>query len=342
MRYAYSLLVFLLSILVTYSQAKPKYTIAVIPKSTNHIYWDYVHVGAKQAAKELNINISWAGPRDESQSQVGYVQRMLESNISALVIAPNHQSNLVPITEQLVASGVKVVLIDSGMDGSGYSSFIATDNYQAGSQAGEYLAKLLNQQGHIMLLRYKQGNSSTMLREQGFLDTMKKYPGLTLVYDDYVGTSVGSTYHTLLRVFKNIPKVDGIFAPNESSTTGLIRALKKKGLSSKVKTVGFDISQELAKAIKRGKLNGTMLQQPIEIGYLGVKQAYEILENKAKTNKEKIFTEAILITRKNINSKDIKPLLYISSKKGKSNHANTEDLLAKFFVLLRLLYQRGQ
>ncbi|WP_163833564.1 ABC transporter substrate-binding protein [Spartinivicinus ruber] len=338
MRYAYNLLILLLSILVISTQAKPRYTIAVIPKSTNHIYWDYVHVGAKQAAKELNIKIMWSGPRDESQPQIGYIQRMLESNIDALVIAPNHRSNLIPIIEKLVASGIKVVIIDSGMDGSSYSSFIATDNYQAGSQAGEYLAKLLNQQGHIMLLRYKQGNSSTMLREQGFLDTIKKYPGLKLVYDDYVGTSVGSTYHTLLRIFKNMPKIDGIFAPNESSTTGLIRALKKKGLSSKVKTVGFDISPELVKAIKRGKLNGTMLQQPIKIGYLGVKQAFEILEKKPV--KSQTLTKAILVTPKNIRNKKIKSLLYISSKAGKTRSPTTpEDFLTKLLIILELLYK---
>ncbi|MCX4029320.1 substrate-binding domain-containing protein [Endozoicomonas sp. SM1973] len=339
MRYSYHLLLVLLSISILSSQAKSNYKIAVIPKSTNHVYWNYFYIGTRQAAQELNIKIIWTGPRKEGQSQVGYIRRLQKSNIDALIIAPGHHSKLVPTINKLISSGIKFIIIDSEMDNSNYTHLIATDNYQAGSQAGEYLSSLLNKKGRIMLLRYKQGNRSTQQREQGFLDTLKKYPSMEIVYDDYVGTSAGSAYHALFPIFKRASIIDGVFASNESSTIGLLRALKKTGFSGKVKTVGFDINDELVAALKTGELHGTMLQQPIKIGYLSVKQAYEALEK--KLTKSKTLVKTVLVTHENINSKKIQSLLYINTKKVMANYSNTEDLLTKFFVLLRLIYQQS-
>lgn len=337
MEYIYKLTSILL-ICFFVSVVQAKYRIAVIPKSTNHVYWDYVHLGAKEAAKEFGVSIIWAGPRDESKSQVGYLQRMLENEVDAVVIAPSSRTKLVPIINKLMLADIKIIIIDSGVDGKGYNSFIATDNYKAGYQAGEYLAKLMGEKGNAMLLRYRRGNDSTTLRENGFLKAIQNYPSIKLVYDDFVGTSVGSAYHTLLRAFTNLTKIDGAFAPNESSAAGLVRALNKNGRIGKMKVVGFDISNELVQAIKSGGLDGIMLQQPSKLGYQGVKQAIDALEGKEV--KSKVLTEAILVTPKNINDQKIKSLLYISEKKKETESISktfSEKFLVKLFIILQLL-----
>ena len=37
-------------------------TIAVIPKGTSHVFWQSIHAGANQAARELGVQIIWRGP----------------------------------------------------------------------------------------------------------------------------------------------------------------------------------------------------------------------------------------------------------------------------------------
>ena len=58
-------------------QAGKKISIAVIPKGTTHIYWKGVEAGARQAAKELGIEMSWKGPlkEDDRAQQIQIVEQ---------------------------------------------------------------------------------------------------------------------------------------------------------------------------------------------------------------------------------------------------------------------------
>src|SRR5206468_6607032 len=63
----------------------------------------------------------------------------------------------------------------------------------------------------------------------------------------------------------------GVFCPNESSTFGMLLALKARGLAGKVKFVGFDASEGLVEALRQGEIDALTVQNPIRMGYLGVK-----------------------------------------------------------------------
>ena len=71
-------------------------------------------------------------------------------------------------------------------------------------------------------------------------------------------------------VFQFKDKVDGIFAPNESSASGMADVLRSQGLNKKVLLMGFDSSKPLLQAIGEGDVVGSILQDPYRMGYLGV------------------------------------------------------------------------
>ncbi len=83
--------------------------------------------------------------------------------------------------------------------------------------------------GRIFLIRYQEGSASTSQREAGFLDTAKKeFPGLhLLVQDQYAGATTETAYQLAENLISRFPDVEGIFAPNESSTFGVLRALQE-------------------------------------------------------------------------------------------------------------------
>src|SRR5207237_8034289 len=70
-----------------------------------------------------------------------------------------------------------------------------------------------------------------------------------------------------LRTAEGGLKVDGLFCPNESSAFGMLRALQSAKLAGKVKFVGFDTSDKLSAALQSGELHGTVLQNPVQMGY---------------------------------------------------------------------------
>jgi ribose transport system substrate-binding protein len=298
-------------------QSAPKgLTIAVIPKGTSHVYWQSVHAGAVKAARELGVDVIWRGPlrEDDRDAQVSEVEGFVSRGISGIVLAPLDDSALVGPVKSAAASGIPVVIIDSGLKGEDFVSFVATDNLKGGRLGGEHLAALLKGKGKVVLLRYTEGSDSTNKREEGFLEAMKANPGIEVVSSNqYGGTDVEGAYkksESLLSVYKTPDGglgVDGIFCPNESTTLAMLRVLQANRWAGKVRFVGFDASENLVKGLVDGQIDGLVVQDPVRMGYLGVKTI--VAHIKGQPVETRIDTGVQVATRANMGEPAMKELL---------------------------------
>lgn len=289
-------------------------TIAVIPKGTTHEFWKSIHAGAVKAQRELGIDIIWKGPlkEDDREDQIALVETFISRGVSGIVLAPLDDTALrVPV---LTAgqSGIPVVIIDSGLKDAAYVSFIATDNYEGGRMAGAELARRLNGQGSVAMLRYQEGSASTMERERGFLDAIAQYPDIRVASSNQHG---GATTESAYRASENLLaplksaglSIQGIFCPNESTTFGMLRALQDAGLAGSVAFVGFDSSAKLVEALENGHIHALVLQNPFKMGYLGVKTLFSHLNGEPV--EKRIDTGVVLVTSDNMNDPDVRNLL---------------------------------
>lgn len=287
-----------------------KLTIAVIPKGTSHVFWQSVHAGAQKAATELGIDMVWRGPlrEDDRDAQVSEVEGFVSRGITGIVLAPLDESALVTPVANATRKKIPVVIFDSGLKGDDYVSFVATDNLKGGRLAGEHLAKLLNGKGKVAVLRYAEGSNSTSLREQGFLDAMKENPGIeVLSSNQYGGADVEGAYKKSEALLSRFKSLDGVFCPNESTTIGMLRALEDNGRAGKVRFVGFDSSGILVKGLREGHIDGLVLQDPMKMGYLGVKTIASHIRGEQVD--KRIDTGVTLVTRENLNEPAVKDLV---------------------------------
>lgn len=299
---------------------KGEVTIAVIPKGTMHEFWKSVHAGAVKASREENIKLVWKGPlkEDDLKDQIDLVQNFTAQGVSGIALAPLNDKALGNAVKTAVNAKIPVVVFDSDLQGSDHSSFVATDNVAAGRLAGEHLAKLLGDKGKVILLRYQEGSASTENRERGFVEALKKHPAIELVSDNqHAGATTESAFSTSESLLA-AQKVDGsggygIFCPNESSTFGMLLALQKAGLAGKVKLVGFDSSEKLSEGLKSGAIDGLVLQNPFNMGYLAVKTMVRHL--RGEKVEPRLDTGAQMVTRDNMASPEIKELLTPDLKK---------------------------
>ena len=308
---------------VPVTAAPKKLTIAVIPKGATHNFWKSIHAGALQAASELgNVDILWKSglKEDDRDSQIKVVEDMVIRKVDGIVLAPLDDTALRPAVNDAVRNGIPVVIVDSDLKTDKYVSFIATDNYKGGMKAGERLAELLHGKGRVAMLRYAEGSASTMQREQGFLEALKQHPGLELVSaNQYGGATTETAYkasENLLAPFRKADGslgLDGIFACNESTTFGMLRALQDAKWAGKVTYVGFDSSAMLIKAMENRELQGLILQNPMQMGYLGVKTLAAHL--KGEKVAKRIDTGATVATPENMNQPAIRQLLEPDVKK---------------------------
>jgi len=297
--------------------------IAVIPKGTTHVFWKSIHAGAVKAAQELDVEVIWKGPlkEDDRDSQIRVMEDFITRGVSGIVLAPLDDAALRRPVRDAVQSNIPVVIIDSGLKSKDYTSFVATDNYIGGKKGGERLAELLGGKGKVIMLRYQEGSASTMNREKGFLDVLReKYPQIEVVSSNqYGGATTESAYKASENLLAPLRRsggglsIDGIFCPNESTAFAMLLALQDSGLAGKVKYVGFDSSERLVEALKSGQMHGLVLQDPINMGYLGVKTVVRHL--RGEKVEELIDTGSVVATAENMNDPKIRNLLEPDFKK---------------------------
>ena len=298
------------------SKSVSRMTIAVIPKGTTHEFWKSIHAGAVKAARELDAEIIWKGPlkEDDREAQISVMENFVARNVSGIVLAPLDEKALVVPVRNSSRAGIPVVIIDSGLSGEDWISFVATDNKLGGRLAGERMAELLNGTGKVVLLRYQEGSASTTLRESGFLELMAENPGIEVVSSNqYAGATTETAYQTsenLIAPYRTSDTklaIDGIFCVNESSTFGMLRALQDANLAGKVHFIGFDSSPKLVEALETGEIDALILQNPFKMGYLGVQTIVAYLNK--QPYKSFIDTGVALVTLDNLQDPEIRSLV---------------------------------
>jgi ribose transport system substrate-binding protein len=296
--------------------AAKKLTIAVVPMGTTDEYWKMVHAGAVKASRELGVDIIWQGPirRDDRTAQIDVVESMIVRGVDGIVLAPVDNMAMRGPVEDAKRGGVPTVIIDSDLQSNSFVSFVATDNVKGGVMAADYMAKILGGHGKVALLRNVEGNSSTDHREDGFLTALKKYPGIQVVSSNqHAGATAESAYKASenllakLRTADGKPGVDGIFCPNESSCFGMLRALQDGELAGKVRFIGFDTSKKLLEAVAKGEIDGLIVQNPMQMAYLGVAKVVDYLGKKNVATR--IDVPATLVTKDNLALPEIKLLV---------------------------------
>jgi len=297
-------------------------TIAVVPKGTSHVFWQSIHAGAANAAKELGVAIVWRGPlrEDERESQISEVERFVTSGISGLVLAPLDEVALAQPVADAKRNNIPVVVIDSGLKGNDFVSFVATDNHLAGRIAGDHLATLLHDKGRVVLLRYAEGSESTLQREAGFLEAIKSRPGIQIVSDNqYGGADVEGAYKKSEAILSGLKRadgsldVDGIFTPNESTTLAMMRVLVDNGWAGKVRFVGFDASDALLAGMRSGSIDAIVVQDPVKMGYLGVKTIVAHIHGEKVESR--IDTGVTLVARDRMDDPAVQELLHPDLKR---------------------------
>ena len=299
------------------ADGKKPLTIAVIPKGTTHEFWKSIHAGAIQATRELaqqgdSVQIIWKGPirEDDREQQVQVVEGFLSQGVQGIVLAPLDNRALVRPVEEAKAAGIPTVIIDSGLESNAMVSFVATDNRKGGQLAAQRMGEVLGGKGKVLMLRYQEGSASTQEREAGFLETIRgTFPGIQVVSSDQYA---GPTRETAKRAAESLlnrygTELQGIFTPNESSTIGMLLALQDMGSAGKIKLVGFDASQILVDAMRNGQLAGIIVQNPMRMGYLGVKTMVDHLRGKSVDSR--IDTGVTVVTPANLDSPDVKDLV---------------------------------
>ena len=287
--------------------------IEVICMGFQHEYWQTVRMGTEKAAKEFGIVVPFRGPAVETEVdvQIGMFEDAMAKKVDGILLAPCDSEALVPLVERATKQGIVVATFDTDINKTDNRiSFIATDNYAAGKLAGQNAGKLLGGKGKVGVMGHLAATMDTRERVGGFVDVIKaQFPGIKLLETVYGDGDHQKSLDKSVDMMTAHPDLAAIYATNEGGAIGVALAVEQKKKVGKVKIVGFDSSEQEIDYLQKGVINGFVVQNPFQIGYLGVKTMYEHLAG-IKKAPARIDTGVVWVDMKNFNQPEIQKILY--------------------------------
>jgi ribose transport system substrate-binding protein len=284
--------------------------IGVVPKGASHIFWQTVHAGAIKAAGEIGCKVDWNAPPLEidASRQIEIVDSMINRHVDGIALAPVDKQALVAVVERAAAKGIPVAIFDSAIDTDRIISYIATDNTEAGRMAARRMGEILGGKGKVGIVGFMAGSASTMEREYGFQDEIRKrYPKIDLLPVQFGMADRAKAVAVTENMLSAHPDLAGIFADNESSSAGAVQALKSRS-AKQVKMVAFDASDQLIGELREGVIDSIVVQNPFRMGYESTRAIG--LKLSGQTPQRTIDSGATLIRREDLEREEIRQLLF--------------------------------
>jgi ribose transport system substrate-binding protein len=288
--------------------------IPLISKGFQHQFWQAVKAGADQAAKDLNVVITFEGPEAETMvdKQMDMLQTAMAKSPRALGIAALDSKTVIPILQQAQKNKIPIIAFDSGVDSDIPLTTVSTDNKAAAALAADKMAEAIGGSGKIAVIVHDQVSRTGMDRRDGFLDQMKaKYPNIEVVSVQYGDGDHRKSADIAKAVITANPDLKGYYGANEGSAIGVVLGvgeLKQANPRLDIKIIGFDSGKQQLDAIRSGLMYGAVQQNPVKMGYETVRAAVDALNG--KTLPKITDSGFVWADRSNLDTPDVQAVVY--------------------------------
>jgi simple sugar transport system substrate-binding protein len=235
----------------------------------------------------------------DDAGEIAAIQDMVTAGVKGIAIAPTSPA-VVPALKAAQKAGVKIVLIDNDIPSwKGKSSVVATNNFNGGVLAGKYIAARLKPGDKLGILAGVPGVPSLddrvngMLKGLGALKSKLKIVGkLETDCDQTKGFNQAQTILTAN------PDLKAMYSACGPPAVGADQALTDAHVDPKsFVMVGYDAQPDEVALIAKGRENASVAQFPLNIGYLGAKTLWAVVQGKKFA--KNVDTGTALVTKAN-------------------------------------------
>jgi len=267
---------------VSPSPAK-KLRIGVMPKLIGIDYFNAAERGAKEAAKELGVDLVYDGPDTNDVSrQTAMIEAWVARRFDVIAVAPNDPDAIAPVLRRARRRGIKVLTWDSDSDESTRDYFInQCDTTDIAKTLIDVMEEAIGPEGKYIILT----GSLTAANQNAWMKAMeeyrkKKYPKLTNLSETPKASQEDQAMATRVTVdiLKSYPEVQGIFAITSVALPGAAEGLRKTGAAGRVFLTGLSTPNSMRQYFKDGTVKKMVLWNPVDLGYLVVTTAKKLAD----------------------------------------------------------------
>ena len=259
------------------SQSQGKKTLAFVVNGASD-FWKAAEAGVKKAQGELpNYTLVFKYPEQSSAAiQTRIMDDLVAAGVAGIMVSAVDPKTMGDALNR-VGGQVALFTTDSDAPNSKRIVYIGSSNVDAGKQAGQLMLKAMPNGGKCMGFVGLPGADNARERIEGVKETIKgsKIELVDVRADDIDQTRAKRNVEDTITARPEINCMVGFYSYN---TPRIYEALKEAGKIGKVTIIGFDEDPITLGGVKEGTIVGTVVQQPYEWGYQGMKDLAKYLE----------------------------------------------------------------
>lgn len=195
----------------------------------------------KQESKKYeDLRVIFTDATNDNNKQVKDIFKLVNHGIDLLIISPNDTESLTTSIKQVYEKDIPVIVVARDIQGEDYTLFIGPNNKEIGKKAGQYVVKMLGEQGgNIIEIQGTLSSPPVTERSEGFREEIVKKDNIHIVDTLVADWLRDKAEDKLKEVIMRHNNIDVIFAHNDAMAYGAYIAAKKYRING-IKFIGVD------------------------------------------------------------------------------------------------------
>lgn len=245
----------------------------------DHTFWESVKTGVMYAQTELkakNVDVEYHGYKKDFSKLNDDLRERIDNNYDGIIL-PGFLGNIDDDIVEANRKGIAVMAFNCDLNqGIDRISYFGPNTYEQGILAGEVMAKALDNEGEIAIIRGPLETSINRVRRDAIYDVIGKKKKMKLSAEIEAATDNTVVYKNTKEALNKFHNLSGIIILT-GGILGATKAVEEMGYTGKVKIVCFDYDDDVIELIKRGVIHTAIGQDPFGQGHDPIISMYNYL-----------------------------------------------------------------
>lgn len=237
----------------------------------------------KKTAKALNFDVEFFAPKTRNEGareMAGFLDTILSNSFDAIVISPLEDKMVLERLKTASSKGIKIIFINSLLQGIPYEALIETNGIQLGTYAATVAKKLLGNQGEAIVGMWSDAKiTSIEQRAEGFMKELSKNSNVKVNTVSVVGEPSDKEAEELIgAMLEKYPKTKLVYATNVG--WGLAYAKYFSKHKSDIKVLTVDYTKKIKENIVKGHIHSAIAQRAFAWGTMALEFLLDVFSGK--------------------------------------------------------------
>lgn len=237
---------------------------------TNQFYIDMMEAG-NVAAQDYNVDVQWKSADGSIETQIAQMENFIQQGVDAIAVNPIDNDALISVCQEAADAGIPIVVM-AGLVNHEHAVNTLYNDYNDTYLIAKIGAKLVGEEGKVVLLYGNKGNIVSDYREAGYMDAMKDYPAIEVIeqptdWDPATGQQV------MQDLIAANPDLKLMHSVSDAVTIGAQQSILAAGLQDQILITSYDGNTAACELVEKGEFYLTLLTGSKRVGYWNIKIA---------------------------------------------------------------------